>query len=86
MSEFSDVNNTFVGRSEVYSTTNCKACAQIIIVGGLETSQKTRNHLREEPHVGLSDSIVEECYKKHVWNVERRRINQSSHFCRLKND
>ena len=58
LSELSDVNRNFGGRPHVYSAANRKACVREITIGGLEIAHKVGNNLREELHVGMSDSLV----------------------------
>jgi hypothetical protein len=64
LSELSDVNHNFGGMSQVYSAVDRRACVREIIVGGLETAHKVGNYLREELHVGMSNSIVRRVLRK----------------------
>ena len=72
MNELNDVNCNFDGKLQVYNATDCRACVREIIVGGLESALKVGNHLREELHVCVSDSIV------------RRVLSKASLKCKVK--
>ena len=48
----------------MYSASDCKHCVREIIVGGLETAHKVGNYLREELHVGMSDSTLKRVLQK----------------------
>ena len=58
------MNCNFGGNPQVYRAVDHTACMREIIVGGLETTHKIRNYLREELHVGKSDSIVKRVLQK----------------------
>lgn len=64
LSELSDVNQSFGGRPKMYSAVDRRACVRAITVGGLETAHKVGNYLREELHVGMSDSTVRRVLRK----------------------
>jgi hypothetical protein len=48
----------------VYNATDRRAYVREFIVGQLETAHKVGNYLREEPHVGMSDSTVRRVLRK----------------------
>ena len=64
LSELSDVNHSFGGRPQVYNEADCRVCVGEVIVGGLETAHKVGNYLKEELHIGMSDSTVRKVLQK----------------------
>ena len=48
----------------MYSAVDCRVCVKAITIGGLETAHKVRNYLREELHVGMSNSTVRRVFRK----------------------
>ena len=48
----------------MYSAADCMACMREITVGGLEIAYKVGNYLREELHIGISDSTVTRVLRK----------------------
>ena len=48
----------------MYSAVNCRACVREITIGGLEIVHKVGHYLREELHVGMSDSTVRRVLQK----------------------